>query len=394
MGDTPDLSSEEGPGSSFAGQESPAEIQVRVESSGSESENESDGAASIKSTRSCASHTLRYIEENGRRYCDDSYFMPNDETELTRLNVVHQIYLILLDGRLTSAPLTTNSPRILDVGTGPGDWAIEMSAEYPNATIIASDLGVFDSGLGHLSLPNVDFQLADAQTEWTFHDPFDLVHLRGLSGAFQDWHTVYTQAFTHLKPGGYIEVSDVDPAADTISSPAADASSYLRIYAEALRAAAQETGYPRDLHHLRPSALIDAGFTDVSVLERTIPVGLWPDDLHEKTIGKMALIVLLEGLEAYALRPLTRHARWSREAALELCENVKTELLSADRLTARVRVVTARKPSSYGQKRDAVMARAMQRVRLLNERLTAEREGEEDPDNEDDTDEEEKLEAE
>lgn len=291
--------------------------------------------------------------------------MPNDETELTRLNIVHQIYLILLNGNLTTAPLSTPNPRILDIGTGPGDWAIEMSAAHPDATIIASDLSVFDSGLGHLSLPNVDFQLADAQSQWTYHDPFDLIHIRGLSGAFQDWPAIYAQAFTHLKPGGYIEVADADPAGDTISFPQADTdSSHLRIYARALRAAAAEAGYPRDLRHLREEVLLAAGFVDVRVLERTIPIGLWPDDLQEKTLGKMAFIALLEGLEAYGLRSLTRSGRWTLQQARELCEKVKGECMAAGRLTARVRVVTGRKPVSGARKKEEVLARAMARVRL------------------------------
>ncbi|KAJ5179591.1 hypothetical protein N7492_002801 [Penicillium capsulatum] len=338
-----------------------------------ESDSDSDSEESIKSTRSFRSLMLRYVEENGRRYCNGSYFMPNDEAELTRLNIIHQIYLILLDGRLTTAPLTADAPRILDVGTGPGDWAIEMSAEYPRANIIASDLGVFDSGLGHLALPNVDFQLADAQCEWTYHEPFDLIHIRGLSGAFQDWQKIYHQAFTHLKPGAYLEVADADLAADTISLPCNDPESEsqpssLTTYTSALRAAAAQTGAPRDLLHLREEALTAAGFVDVRVLERTIPIGLWPDDFHEKTLGKMALIALLEGLEANALRPLTRHGDCSVEAARDLCEQVQTELLTADRLTAKIRIVTARKPVSHAQKKQEIMARAMARVKAIDKK--------------------------
>lgn len=327
--------------------------------------------------------------------------MPNDETELTRLNILHQIYLILLDGRLTTAPFNPkSSPRILDVGTGPGDWAIEMSAEFPNANIIASDIGVFDSGLGHLSLPNVEFQLADAQSEWTYHQPFDLVHIRGLSGAFSDWSRIYQQAFTHLKPGGFLEVADSDPAADTItfahietepnpdsasasdstsagSGPGPKEPSYLRKYAAALRTAAKETGCPRDLEHLRTAALSAAGFVDVRVLERSIPIGLWPEDIHEKTLGKMTLIALLEGLEAFALRPLTSdHGRYSLAEARELCENVQEEVLQARGLRVTVRVVTGRKPISFAQKRKDVLQRAMARVKFFKEQDGFEGEGE------------------
>lgn len=303
--------------------------------------------------------------------------MPNDEAELTRLNIVHQIYLIFLDNALTTAPLPP-TPRILDIGTGPGDWAIEMSAAHPTATIIASDLTVFDSGLGHLALPNVDFQLADARTEWTYHEPFDLIHLRGLSGAFQDWDAIYAQAFAHCKPGGYIEVADADPAADTIAisplQPCGNETQIpaLRTYTAALRAAAKAAGYPRDLAHLNTDALAAAGFVDVRVLERAIPIGLWPEDVAEKTLGKMTLIALVEGLEGYAMRPLTVHGGYSVDGVRELCEAVKGELLGVAGLTARVRIVTGRKPVSFAQKRVDLLARVMARAKIVQEEVDVE----------------------
>ncbi|KAJ6010472.1 hypothetical protein N7451_001884 [Penicillium sp. IBT 35674x] len=270
-------------------------------------------------------------------------------------------------------------PRILDIGTGPGDWAIEMSAEYPNATIVASDLGIFDSGIGHVSLPNVDFQLADAQSEWTYHEPFDLIHIRGLSGAFRDWHSIYQQAFAHLRPGGYIEIADTDPAGDTVAitiNPDEENESgegnintpNLRTYASALRVSGEVSGCPRDLQHLRKESLLAAGFDDITVIEETFPVGLWPEDLHDKTLGKMALIALLEGLEAHALRPLTKLAGYTLEAAKELCEKVQEEVLAAEKITARVRIVTARRPISFEQRRDEVFARAAARARALRGR--------------------------
>ncbi|KAJ5641532.1 hypothetical protein N7490_005532 [Penicillium lividum] len=358
---------EEDPGPSYTRTSLEIEAGSPEPESDSDSDLESisglDGEESIKSTRSCTYQNLPHVEENDRRYCDTTYFMPNDETELTRLNIVHQIYLILLEGRLTLTPFTTDSPRILDIGTGPGDWAIEMSAEYPNATIIASDLGIFDSGIAHVSIPNVDFQLADAQSLWTYHEPFDLIHIRGLSGAFKDWHGIYQQAFTHLKPGGYIEIADTDPAGDTVTTEGNTPN--LQIYASALRTIGEASGYPRDLHHLRREALLAAGFDDINVLEQCFPIGL-SDDPHEKTLGKMALIALLEGLEAHALRPLTRFAGYTFDAARELCGKVQEEVLANEKITGRVRIATAKKPISFEQRRDDVLARAMARVRDLS----------------------------
>lgn len=54
------------------------------------------------------------------------------------------MYLALLDGALTTAPLSDSTRRILDVGAGPGDWAIAMANEYPDAEVVAVDLAVWD----------------------------------------------------------------------------------------------------------------------------------------------------------------------------------------------------------------------------------------------------------
>ncbi|KAL5051217.1 hypothetical protein BDW71DRAFT_194268 [Aspergillus fruticulosus] len=334
---------------------------VDDEDPNTDSDTDSD-EISIKSTKSFEAQNIKYVVEHGRRYCNDTYFMPNDEAEQTRLNITHQMCMILYDGNLIDVPLVKQTARILDIGTGPGDWAIEMSAAYPNATIIATDIGVFDNGLGStIDLPNVSFQLDDARDEWTYHEPFDLIHLRGLAGAFSDWPAIYRQAFRHLIPGGYIEISDADPAADIVSIPNPE-DSYLSIFTSAMRSAAKTAGYPRDLCHLLPNVLTTAGFVDVHVIERTIPVGIWPDDPREKTLGKMALIALLEGLEAYSLRQLTATGDWTEEGVRNLCAKVKMELLAAGRLTARVKTVTARKPFSRAHLRRNEMLEKLKQI--------------------------------
>jgi len=69
--------------------------------------------------------------------------MPNDDTEITRLSILHQVYLLLLGGDLTTAPSPRRLRRVLDVGTGPGDWAIAMGEKYTSSEVIATDISVF-----------------------------------------------------------------------------------------------------------------------------------------------------------------------------------------------------------------------------------------------------------
>ncbi|EEA24528.1 conserved hypothetical protein [Talaromyces marneffei ATCC 18224] len=290
---------------------------------------------------------LQPIHENGRRYCNEIYFMPNDEPEQTRLSIVHQAFLILLDGKLTTASLPPDGPDyVLDVGTGPGDWAVEMGQRYPNTEIFATDISVFDGGPVMIGPPNVHFQLDDADDEWTYHKPFDFIHFRGLSGAFRDWRGVYEQAFKHLKPGGYIEVIDSDPAADIVTFANPNPDSYHNIYVSAMRTAADSLGYPRGREHLDCSLLTSIGFVDVKVQDMTVPIGTWPQDDRQRTLGKMVLISCLESLEARSLRPLTATGRWKVDDVRDLCEKVKQELMKSEGLTMSVRFVTAQKPAN------------------------------------------------
>lgn len=273
--------------------------------------------------------------------------MPNDETEQTRLSIVHQAFLILLDGELTTVPLPPEGPsRVLDVGTGPGDWAVEMGQRYPNSEMIATDISVFDGGPALIGLPSVHFQLEDAEDEWTYGKPFDLIHFRGLSGAFRDWRGVYEQAFKYLKPGGYVEVVESDLAANILTWANPNPGSYHHIYASAMRNAAETLGYPRGREHLDHSFLTSIGFVDVAVQNMSVPVGAWPLDERQKTLGKMALIAFLEGLEARSLRPLTATGRWTKDDVRDLCEKVKQEVMTSEGLAMSVLFVTARKPGN------------------------------------------------
>ena len=72
---------------------------------------------------SLRSSVLNYRYENGRRYHgyrDGSYMAPNDEIEQSRLDLMHHIFRMMLNGALYVAPISKDVQRILDVGTGTG----------------------------------------------------------------------------------------------------------------------------------------------------------------------------------------------------------------------------------------------------------------------------------
>ena len=114
-------------------------------------------------TASLTSSIYDYRYQHGRRfnaYKPDTYFMPNDNEELQRMDLQYNAMSLVFDEKLHLAPLK-DPKRILDCGTGSGFWAIEMGEAYPDAEkIIGLDLSPIQETW---TPPNVSFQIDDVE---------------------------------------------------------------------------------------------------------------------------------------------------------------------------------------------------------------------------------------
>ncbi|EEY20675.1 conserved hypothetical protein [Verticillium alfalfae VaMs.102] len=300
----------------------------------------------MASTRSITEQDLDYRWEHGRRYCGPHYHMPNDEYEQCRMSLIHRIYFDIFDGELSSVALH-DPDRILDIGTGIGEWAIAVSDAFPDCEVIGTDI----SAIQPTSVPaNCFFEIDDAELEWTREpDSFDLVHFRDMLGAFEDWNFIYQEAFTVIKPGGWIELMDID---DSSSALKAFLSSFpeesdIHRLARDLTLSTAKSGRPRGLQHLSPSLLHRAGFVDIKMTEHVIPINI------EAGGGKLWLISCIDGLEASTLRSLTQHMGWEADEVKEACLNVAREMtrfardpIKAKGLNVKIRSVVGRKPTA------------------------------------------------
>ncbi len=299
------------------------------------------------STRSLYDSDIVYYDLYGRRYCAD-YYMPNDEDEQTRLQILHTVYLHMLDNELTTAPLH-NPTHILDIGTGTGEWAMAIADQYPDCEVIGTDIAKIQPSAVP---PNVFFEIDDAEEEgvWTWpEDEFDLVHIRGLAGAFTDWKAMYREAWRHCKPGGWVEICDYDNHDAFMAYFSHDVD--VRRWLSAINEASFKSGRPRGADHLDPDWLREVGFTDVKKKVLAIPMGVWPDDEAERKIGSHFLISMLCGIEALCLRPMVESLGMELDEVKRLSENVASVVkkVALDReagkgLAFRMEIVIARKP--------------------------------------------------
>lgn len=67
-------------------------------------------------------------EEPSRRYHafrEGRYPLPNDDVEQQREGIRHEMLKEVIDGKLYLAPIGDRPQKIIDLGTGFGDWALE-----------------------------------------------------------------------------------------------------------------------------------------------------------------------------------------------------------------------------------------------------------------------------
>ncbi|KAI9788557.1 MAG: hypothetical protein M1816_006806 [Peltula sp. TS41687] len=179
---------------------SPAAVES-VRSSEESASGDSGGA-----TCSLTQSVLDYPTENGRRYHkfrEGSYYFPNDEVEMERLELHYELMKLAMGGREFFAPLT-DPMKCLDVGTGTGRWAIEMAEMFPKCEITGTDLSPIQPDW----VPsNVHFVVDDASEEDWLYPPssFDYIHTRYLLGSMEDFRDLIRKGFKYTKPGGWME---------------------------------------------------------------------------------------------------------------------------------------------------------------------------------------------
>ncbi|OCK72666.1 hypothetical protein K432DRAFT_315905, partial [Lepidopterella palustris CBS 459.81] len=179
--------------------------------------------------------------------------------------------------------------------------------------------------------PNVKFEIDDAEQRWTFPEEFfDLIHMRTMTGCIRDWEKLFTQAFHHTKPGGYIESQEMDYMA-VVQSDSKISGESLILWCELQGKAAYNAGLSLRTSGEKLKALMEkVGYVDVVVQEFKLAVGPWPANKSLRNAGLLQLRAMLEGIEELSLRLFTHYADWTIEELHVLLVKVGNELKSKD----------------------------------------------------------------
>ncbi|KAH7471773.1 hypothetical protein FOMA001_g13796 [Fusarium oxysporum f. sp. matthiolae] len=312
--------------------------------------------ASASFVSSINSSVFRYKYENGRRYHafrEGAYLVlicvctwkPNDDEEQDRMDLAHHIYGLLLGGELHLAPIGDNPQRVLDLGTGTGIWAMDFADQYPSAEVIGTDLSPIQP---KWTPPNCTFEVDDFEQDWVYRKRFDYIHARELGGCIADDGKLFSRAFEHLAPGGYLEMQAVYPrflSDDDTDKLAKDAQYWMTNICEG----AAKFGKPLDSVPQWLDKMQAAGFVEVKqeirkvcpqftrstrcliswnpMLNNTqIPFGSWPKDPTLKEIGRHSIIQEKQLIDSYTPGIFSRVLGWDQTEIQVLIARVKNDL--------------------------------------------------------------------
>ncbi|KAJ0344995.1 hypothetical protein COL26b_009579 [Colletotrichum chrysophilum] len=201
----------------------------------------------------------------------------------------------------------------------------DFADTHPAAEVIGTDISPIQPGWVP---PNCKFQIDDFELDWTFPaNHFDLIHIRNLEAGVADWPRLYEQAFKATKPGGYIEVKQIDIEYHSQSVEVTEDHIFRRWY-KAMTESTDTMGKTLknvDNHGIA-KGMTEAGFVVEEEKVWKIPIGGWSKDPELKRLGACTLEYNDSMLESFALYLLKEVLGWEYTEIMVFVAEMRKEL--------------------------------------------------------------------
>lgn len=179
---------------------------------------------------------------------------------------------------------------------------MEFAAQHPHVQVIGTDLSPIQPEYVPV---NCTFYLDDATRAWAFHQRFDYVHGRMLTFGIGDWDAFVDQAYTHLQPGGFLELQECRVPLVTPDGSLRPQHALAR-WTAALMAACTRLGLDIRASADHADRMRRRGFAGVVERRLGVPVGPWAKGERQKRLGWMGRRDFLEALDAVSKRLFPR----------------------------------------------------------------------------------------
>ena len=157
---------------------------------------------------------------------ENSYvFESEDASEVARLSQQNDLFHKTMGGLFPERSNLDNITNILDIGCGPGGWAVDVAKSYPHTQVIGID--VSDTMITHATneaqihtVSNVKFINMNALQPLSFlAQQFDLINMRAAVEYIPraNWNALLQECYRITRPGGVLRLIETDRIALTNS---------------------------------------------------------------------------------------------------------------------------------------------------------------------------------
>lgn len=217
---------------------------------------------------------------------DNPYFIEAENAaEMARLINQDRILTRCMGGLFPPALDLGQIHDILDIGCGPGGWALDVARTYPDKRAMGIDISQLMVAFAQYQareqeLSNARFVVMDALKPLDLPDnAFDFVNARFIAGFMPKahWPTLIQESLRILRPGGYIRLTEFE----TTISTSYTSEKLGEMFAHALQKAGQSfspTGWQFGITPVLGRLLRDAGCQNVQPIAHVIE---WSADTAE-----------------------------------------------------------------------------------------------------------------
>lgn len=138
----------------------------------------------------------------------------------------------------------------------------------PSAYVVGADLYPGTTDLP----PALDGEIYDIRQPWPWPQRWDMVHIRKLAGCLtrDEWRDLYHSSFNHIKQGGWIEQTEIDPTIEVQPNQTLAQSSTAASWGPMLIQLSEQANKPFNIEAEIPDSLRQAGFVNIHIIKTIV----------------------------------------------------------------------------------------------------------------------------